>query len=88
LTFGASLQTLVSQPALYGWNWNYALQPESDPVSYTPPQFQRFLRTDSDVDAWTPVQFFTLSVDGQAVPFMFEPPSRRLPRRYSQDTQF
>jgi hypothetical protein len=74
LTFGASLQTLVSQPALYGWNWNYALQPESDPVSYTPPQFQRFLRTDSDVDAWTPVQFFTLSVDGQAVPFMFEPP--------------
>ena len=25
LTFGASLHTLVSRPALYGWNWNDAL---------------------------------------------------------------
>ncbi|MGD0853357.1 MAG: hypothetical protein ABSA07_08370, partial [Acidimicrobiales bacterium] len=25
LTFGNSLGTLVSHPALYGWNWNYAL---------------------------------------------------------------
>jgi MacB-like periplasmic core domain len=74
LTFGASLQTLVSQPALYGWNWSYALQPVSDPVSYTPPRFQELLREDSDVESWTPVQFFTLSVNGQAVPFMFEPP--------------
>ncbi len=27
LTFGNSLQTLVSRPALYGWNWSYLLQP-------------------------------------------------------------
>ena len=25
ITFGASLSFLVSRPALYGWNWNYAL---------------------------------------------------------------
>jgi hypothetical protein len=25
VTFGASLSSLVSHPALYGWNWNYAL---------------------------------------------------------------
>src|SRR5205814_8426233 len=25
VTFGASLDTLVSHPALYGWNWTYAL---------------------------------------------------------------
>ena len=25
LTFGASLNTLVSHPALYGWNFDYAL---------------------------------------------------------------
>ena len=25
LTFGSGLSTLVSHPALYGWNWNYAL---------------------------------------------------------------
>ena len=23
VTFGASLNTLVSHPALYGWNWTY-----------------------------------------------------------------
>ncbi|MGO8860906.1 MAG: ABC transporter permease [Acidimicrobiales bacterium] len=74
LTFGASLRTLASEPALYGWNWSYALQPVNDPVSFTPPQFQSLLRRDLDVDAWTTVQFFTLGVDGQAVPFMFEPP--------------
>jgi hypothetical protein len=74
LVFGASLRALVSQPALYGWNWTYALQPISDPVSFTPPQFQSLLRKDSAVVAWTTVQFFTFDVDGQAVPFMFEPP--------------
>jgi hypothetical protein len=25
LTFGNSLRSLISRPALYGWNWNYAL---------------------------------------------------------------
>ena len=25
VTFGASLDTLVSHPALYGWNWSYEL---------------------------------------------------------------
>src|ERR1019366_4492841 len=25
VTFGASLNNLVSHPSLYGWNWNYAL---------------------------------------------------------------
>ena len=25
LTFGSGLDTLVSHPALYGWNWSYAI---------------------------------------------------------------
>jgi len=74
LTFGASLGALVSHPALYGWNWSYALQPEANPVSFTPPRFQSLLRNDPAVETWTTVQFFTLNVDGQVVPFMFEPP--------------
>ena len=53
LTFGASLRTLVSKPALYGWNWSYALQPVSDPVSSAPPQLESLLRSDRDVAAWT-----------------------------------
>lgn len=74
LTFGASLGGLVSHPALYGWNWSYALQPQTDPISFAPPQFQSLLRSDPDVQTWTTVQFFTLNLDGQVVPFMFEPP--------------
>jgi hypothetical protein len=26
LTFGSGLRTLVTHPALYGWNWNYAIE--------------------------------------------------------------
>ena len=75
LTFGSSLRNLVTQPALYGWNWSYALQPVNDPVSFTPPQFESLLQRDTDVEAWTTVQFYTIDLDGQAVPFMFEPPA-------------
>jgi hypothetical protein len=75
LTFGASLQTLVSRPALYGWNWSYALQPQNDPVSHTPPQFYSLMQNDLDVETWTAVQFATVNINGQAVPFMFEPPA-------------
>ncbi len=75
LTFGSSLQTLVAQPRLYGWNWTDALQPDSNPVSATPTKFESLLHDDPDVAAWTPVQFLTLELDGQAVPFMFEPPT-------------
>ena len=74
LTFGSSLQTLVDHPDLYGWNWTYALQPVSDPVSAIPTAFETLVRADPDVATWTPVQFLTLELDGQAIPFMFEPP--------------
>ena len=30
LTFASSLHTLVSHPPLYGWNWNYMLNPSND----------------------------------------------------------
>ena len=75
LTFGSSLQTLVAQPNLYGWNWTDALKPVSDPVSAMPKEFLSLVNGDRDLAAWTPVQFLTFELDGQAVPFMFEPPS-------------
>ena len=28
VTFASGLNTLVSHPALYGWNWNFAIEPE------------------------------------------------------------
>ncbi|HXN61987.1 MAG TPA: FtsX-like permease family protein [Acidimicrobiales bacterium] len=78
LTFGSSLQTLVAQPKLYGWNWTDALQPVSDPVSAMPKEFLSLVKGDPDLAAWTPVQFFTFELDGQAVPFMFEPPAAKI----------
>src|SRR5208282_4119315 len=48
LTFGASLQTLVSHPALYGWNWDYAVQ-SSDGYGPVPNKAVATLRHDPAV---------------------------------------
>ena len=36
LTFGNSLQTLVSNPALYGWNWTYVPTPSERATAMCP----------------------------------------------------
>jgi hypothetical protein len=70
LTFASSLQTLVSHPALYGWNWSFALNPSSD----VPPQALRLLNHDPDVAAWTGVDYNIVDIDGQTVPVLFDLP--------------
>src|SRR5205807_5162200 len=37
LTFASSLHTLVSTPALYGWNWSYLLNPVGAGGGNVPP---------------------------------------------------
>ena len=49
LTFSSGLHTLVSRPALYGWNWSYALTSEN----VVPPQALAALNRDPDVAAWS-----------------------------------
>ena len=63
LTFGSSLHTLVSRPALYGWNWDYALQSAAS----IPPQTQTMLDHDPGVAAWSGVYLSTVELDGQPV---------------------
>ena len=66
VTFGASLQTLVSHPALYGWNWTYDL---SSGVTYIPrAHAAALLDHDPDVAAWTGIYYATARIDGQTVP--------------------
>ena len=48
LTFGSGLQSLVSHPALYGWDWSYML----DPSNTVPPQALSLLEHDPYVAAW------------------------------------
>ena len=43
-----------------------------------PKEFLSLVKGDPDLAAWTPVQFFTFELDGQAVPFMFEPPAAKI----------
>jgi hypothetical protein len=64
VTFGASLHTLVSRPALYGWNWSYALNPTND----VPPQALAMLARDPDVAAWTGDDEVIVQLNGQNVP--------------------
>ncbi len=73
LTFGASLTTLVSHPALYGWNFGYALYAVQGwgpvPARWAAPLLAR----DRLVAATTGVDFATVQVDGQTVPAMLAP---------------
>jgi hypothetical protein len=66
LTFGSGLQTLVSHPRLYGWNWTYALTASND----VPPQTLTLLRHDHDVAAATGVSFADVKIDGIGVPIV------------------
>jgi FtsX-like permease family/MacB-like periplasmic core domain len=67
LTFGASLDTLVSHPALYGWNWTYALS-AGNPTYISRPRAAALLDHDRSVAAWTGVYFATFKMDGLTVP--------------------
>jgi MacB-like periplasmic core domain/FtsX-like permease family len=67
LTFGASLDTLVSHPALYGWNWTYALS-AGNPTYISRQRAVALLDHDPAVAAWTGVYFATFKMDGLTVP--------------------
>ena len=66
VTFASGLRTLVSHPALYGWNWNFAIQPEGG--DNVPPVVGHLLDHDPDVASWTGFNYGDVQIDGQTVP--------------------
>jgi hypothetical protein len=66
ITFGSSLTTLVSHPALYGWNWTFDLS--SGNTGGTVVGAAPVLDSDPAVAAWTGVWYATATIEGQAVP--------------------
>ena len=68
LTFGSGLQSLVSRPALYGWNFTYLLNASNT----TPPKALTLLDHDPNVVAWDGYDYNDAEIDGQGVPFLFE----------------
>jgi hypothetical protein len=75
VTFAASLDSLVSRPALYGWNWNYALLAGFGGAEDLPGhQIAKFLNEDPDISAWSGVNVANAKLDGQRVDALAERP--------------
>jgi hypothetical protein len=66
LTFSSGLHTLESRPALYGWNWSYALTS----ANAVPPQALAALTRDADVAGWSGYHNLSVQIDGQTVPVL------------------
>ena len=74
LTFASGLNTLISRPSLYGWNWNYAL----NPTNVVPPSAITRLEHDHDVSAWSGVQYTDVTIDGLSVPVLIASPRAKV----------
>ncbi|MGD0853722.1 MAG: FtsX-like permease family protein [Acidimicrobiales bacterium] len=66
LTFSSGLHTLISRPALYGWNWNYMMNPDND----VPPVALRELNHDPDVAQWSGADYEDITIDGLTIPML------------------
>jgi FtsX-like permease family len=76
ITFGSSLSSLVSRPALYGWNWDYALLAGFSAAENLPAaQTAALLDHDPVVARWSGVYFAHMQLDGQAVPVLATSPN-------------
>jgi len=79
VTFGASLDNLVSHPSLYGWNWNYAvLSGFAGQENLPGPQVAALFDHDHYVASWSGANFVAAELDGQTVQMMTEAPDARV----------
>jgi hypothetical protein len=79
VTFGSSLDNLVSHPSLYGWNWNYALLSGFAGQEDMPaPQVATWFNHDHYVASWSGANFVTAELDGQSMEMMTESPGARV----------
>ena len=70
LVFGSSLNSLVSHPQLYGWNWNYALISGGGAGDIPAAQTATLLDHDPSVAAWSGYWFGNLQINGLTVPVL------------------
>ncbi|MGC2169045.1 MAG: FtsX-like permease family protein [Acidimicrobiales bacterium] len=66
--FGSSIGTLVSHPALYGWNWTYELAGGGGAGDIPAHQATQLLDRDPQVSAWSGYYFGNVEVNGRTVP--------------------
>jgi hypothetical protein len=70
ITFGSSMSTLVSHPALYGWNWSADIDGGGGLGDIPGHSVGRELDADPLVGGWAGVYYSTLQIDGVNVPVM------------------
>ena len=74
VTFGSSLNTLVTHPALYGWNWTYDMDGGGGLGDIHGQAAAKLLDADPLVESWSGVSYSTLQLDGVNVPVMGSTP--------------
>jgi hypothetical protein len=74
LTFGNSLDTFISHPALYGWNWNYIIESNAGYGAMPVKASNTLLAHDHQVTAWTGAYYSYENIDGMSVPVLGEEP--------------
>jgi FtsX-like permease family len=72
LTFGASLNTLISHPSLYGWNFDYALYSTDGYGPIPSHTADSLLAHDPQVVSTSGAYFATVQIDGRTIPAMVE----------------
>jgi hypothetical protein len=68
ITFGASLNTLVDHPNLYGWNWTGALIAAAGYGDVPGQEATHLLNADPGVEAWNGIYLGALEIDHHLVP--------------------
>lgn len=80
VTFGASMQHLVANPRLFGWNWDVALVDGSGYGNTDPVATEAVLSSNDDVEAWSGAFFGAEDVNGANIPLLgMEPTSSVTP---------
>jgi hypothetical protein len=74
LTFASGLSTLVARPALFGWNWSYALTSNNE----VPSQSVAVLQHASNLVEFTGVSFGDVQIDGVTEPTLIAKPNSRV----------
>ena len=74
VTYGASLDSLVAHPRLYGWNWDYLLSAGTGAGNAPAAKARALMDADPFVSQWSGMYAGSLLVDGQDVPVLGERP--------------
>ena len=70
VVFGSSFSALVSHPALYGWNWTYALEGGGGIGDIPQHSAAVLLKHDRQVSEWSGYYYANFEIDGYTVPVL------------------